>query len=338
MKGLGDIKKILVIQLGPYGDALLTTSYFETLKRASRGAEIHYLIKEPYHKIIEGHPHIDDVIIIRRASGLEYSIERIRTYKRVMTGGFDLVIDQQNQPSTQSLTFFSGARYRLGYADGTLSFAYNLKAPRGELRYSASRKFDILQPLGIRREPYRLYFHIPDEAHRYVDNWLGEQKLSRAELVCISPGSPVPKKQWRLESYAELADAIQTNTSCRVVLLWAPDEYEKVEYVRTKMTTDPVVAPPTDFSQAAALLKNVSLLICNDGGTNHLSVATETPSLAIFGNTDPVVWSPASDFPIHHHLYNPQHDSRSDDSFGIAPEEVLEKVKALLSLRSDSGR
>jgi len=141
---LGDIKKVLVIQLGPFGDALLTTSYFDTLKRALGGAQLHYLIKEPYHKIVRRHPHIDNVIIMKKAHGLEFSIERIRTYARIIKGEFDLVIDQQNQQSTQALTLFSGARYRLGYADGRFSFAYNLKAQRGEPRYSASRRFDIL--------------------------------------------------------------------------------------------------------------------------------------------------------------------------------------------------
>jgi ADP-heptose:LPS heptosyltransferase len=316
--------------LGPFGDALLTTSYFETLKRKFDGATIHYLIKEPYHKIIEGHPLIDDVILIRKANGLEYYLERIRTYRKVISGRFDLIIDQQNQPSTQSLTLLSGAQYRLGYLDGRFGFAYNLKAPRGELRYSGSRKFDILRPLGIMEEPYKLHIHIGDEAYRYIENWIARENLTRGKLVTISPGSPVLMKQWSLDSYAELADQIQNRLGLTTVLLWGPDERKRIEYVASRMQTDTVLAPRTDFAQAGALLKNSLLLICNDGGVNHLSVATGTPSLALFGNTNPTVWSPAEVFPIHQHLYNPRHDSRHDASFGIAPETAFDKVNELL--------
>jgi ADP-heptose:LPS heptosyltransferase len=328
---LGRIRKILVIQLGPFGDALLTTSYFETLKRRSPEAKLFYLIKEPYDIVIRDHPLIDGIMVIRRRQGLRYALERLRTVCAIRAEGFDLVIDQQNQPSSQQLTFLSGARYRLGYADARFSWAYNLRAGRGPLRYSANRKFDILEPLGIEEEEYRLYFPIPSEAGDYVDTWLADAGLDARRLVCISPGSPVRKKRWKPESFAGLADSIQTLTDDKVILLWGPREVGDVEMVRALMRTEPAVAPPTDLHQAAALLRRCRLLVCNDGGLNHIAAAIGTPALAVFGTTDPAVWSPASVFNHHHHLYKPGFDSMNDDSFGISPDEAFGKVKEILA-------
>lgn len=331
MYWLISIRKILVIQLGPFGDALLTTSYFETLKNILPGARLYYLIKEPYDLAVRDHPLIDGLMVIRNRGGLGYVAERIRIISKIRSERFDLVIDQQNKPSSQQLTLLSGARFRLGYADARFSRAYNLKAGRGPLRYSAGRKYDILGPLGIKEEKYSIYFNVPAEAQGYIDSWLREAGLDPADLICISPGSPVKRKRWNPSCFARLADLIHNRTGNRVVLLWGPDETADVEAVRARMKTEPVIAPPTNLRQAAALLKRCNLLICNDGGLNHLSVATDTRTIAIFGPTDPLVWSPASAFDNHYHVHNPGFDSMQDDSFGISPEEVMNMVEEVLA-------
>lgn len=327
---LGSIRKALVIQLGPFGDGLLTTSYFETFKKHLPHTALYYLVKEPYDEIVREHPFIDRLMVVRLRRGLGYALERLRVIRMIRKEGFDLVIDQQNKPSSQQLTLLSGAKYRLGYADARLSWVYNLKAGRGPLRYSAGRKYDILEPLGIEEEPYTIYFVIDEAAHRSVDEWLTDQGLDSRSLVLISPGSPVEKKKWKAEDYAGLADLIQRNLAYRVALLCGPGEQRDVEAVRAAMRTVPTLVPATGIRWVGALLKRCALLVCNDGGLNHLSVATRTPTLAVFGNSDPVVWSPGSAFEHHHHLYKPGFDSMRDKSFGISPEEAFAKLSEIL--------
>ena len=342
MKHLGErdlarIRKILVIQLGPFGDGLLTTSYFETLKQRLPQAQIWYVIKEPYDIVVRDHPFIDNLITIRPRKRLQYVLERLRTIRRIRSEKFDLVIDQQNMPSSQHLTLLSGAKYRLGYEDGRLWFAYNLRAGRGALRYSASRKFDILGPLGIAEGPYRLHFGVRPEAEEDIRRWLERQRLDPGKIIVFSPGSPVPRKQWSLANYAALADLVQTRTDFRVVILWAPAELADAETVRSRMQTQAILAPPTDLHQGAALLKRCRMLVCNDGGINHLAVTTGTETLAIFGNTDPVVWSPASVFAHHHHLYDPGFKPGTDSTFGVSAETAFAEVLIILGKRDGPG-
>jgi heptosyltransferase-3 len=334
-RDLARIRKILVIQLGPFGDGLLTTSYFETLKQRLPQAQIWYVIKEPYDIVVRDHPFIDNLITIRPRKRLQYVLERLRTIRRIRSEKFDLVIDQQNMPSSQHLTLLSGAKYRLGYEDGRLWFAYNLRAGRGKLRYSASRKFDILGPLGIAEGPYRLYFGVRPEAEEDTRRWLERQRLDPGKIIVFSPGSPVPRKQWSLANYAALADLIQTRTDFRVVILWAPAELADAEKVRSRMQTQAILAPPTDLHQGAALLKRCRMLVCNDGGINHLAVTTGTETLAIFGNTDPVVWSPASVFAHHHHLYNPGFKPGADSTFGVSAEAAFAEILIILGKRDE---
>jgi ADP-heptose:LPS heptosyltransferase len=328
---LESIRKVLVIQLAPFGDVLLTTSYFEILKRRMPNARLHYLVKEPYQKIVAGHPFIDRILVIRRSRGIRYVIDRLRLFKTIRSHGFDLVIDQQNLPSTQEMVLFSGARYRLGYEDERFRFVYNLRARRGKVEYSAAERFSILGPLGIPRGKYRLYFTVPDADIEAVDAWLAREKLRVRRPVCISPGSPVSWKKWKLDHFARLADLIRLKLKLPVVLLWGPGELQDCRTVLEAMKTRAVLAPDTNLQRAAALIGRSRLLICNDGGLNHLAATTRTPAVAVFGITHPKYWSPAGEYSErHYHLFNPDFDSKTDDSFGITPEAAFAEVKRIL--------
>lgn len=330
---LSTIKKVLVIQLLPIGDAFLTTSYFQTLKNKIPGVEIHYLIIKKYQKAINNHPLIDKILVIETPEGFKYYLERIKSFYKVRKENYDLIIDQQKLPATQLIALLSGAKYRLGYDDARFSFAYNLKAKRGKIRYSASRKFDILAPLGIAEEKYELFFHISEEAQQYIDNWLSENKLQVNSFIVISPASPVKGKQWRLTNYSKLAGLINQKLNLPVVIVWAPNEKLSAEKVYYQTQGNCLFAPRTDLMQISALIKKSKLLICNDGGLNHLAVAAKVKTLAIFGTTDVVSWSPASIFTTHYHLFNDKIKLEDkDDSFGISPEAAFAKVEEILNL------
>ncbi len=335
---LKQIKKVLVIQLGPIGDALLTTSYFRALKEYLPGIELHYLIKQQYVKAIANHPLIDKIVPIAKGRGMEYYRARWEAVKQIRAEKYDLVIDQQNMPASQIITALSGAPLRLGYADARFSSAYNYKAPRREIRYSAQRKFDIVIPLGMKEQKADIFFYIDDAAHDYVKSWLKAEGLAGKDFVCMSPSSPIPRKKWNAGNFAKLADRIVAELGLPVVFVWAPNELTDVEAVREQMNEQSILAPKTSLMEVAALLKRGRLLLCNDGGLNHLAVATKTETLAFFGNTDPADWSPASVYSHHHHLYNPRHDSSADFDFGISPNEAFRKVCEILKVKEHAPK
>jgi ADP-heptose:LPS heptosyltransferase len=188
----------------------------------------------------------------------------------------------------------------------------------------------MLAPLGIDEGPVSFNFQIKPAADATIKKWLEQQQVAQKEFVLISPGSPRKKKKWDLKSYAALADLILSNTKMKVILLRAPNEYEDCRTVVDRSQKKPIIAPPTTFNEAAALVKNSKLLICNDGGVNHLSVALDIPSLAIFGNTAWEIWSPEGFFPHHYHLVNPNWKRMTDNSFGISPKEAFQKVMGIL--------
>ena len=328
---LGLIRKILIIQFRPFGDVLLATAYLEALQNRFPDAAIDFLVKKPFDALLYKNPWVSEVIAFSDQAGIRYLTGRIKLFGLIRSRCYDLVIDQQSGTGSGQVVLFSKAVHKLGWSTGQWRRCYNLKAKKGPVRYRGSQNFDMLAPLGIGERPYRLFYHISKESDALARDWMGAQGLSAAQTILISPGSPRKKKKWHADGYAALADRILQKTRMRVVILWGPKELADARAVVQKARQKLILAPATNFNQGAAFLKQCRLLICNDGGINHLSVALNVPSLAIFGNTPPEKWSPQGSFKHHYHLFNPTRESKTDNHFGISPQDAFEKVLAILS-------
>ena len=331
------IKKILVIQFRPFGDVLLATSYLEAISHTLPQASIDFLVRKPFQDILYKNPWIAKVIAFEQHSGIRYIADKLKLFCDIRNRQYDLIIDQQSGTGSGQVVFFSNATYKLGWSKSKWRWCYNLKATKGPVRYRSSQNFDMLQPLGISERPHRPFYHIKPESITYARNWLDSHQMTADETIIISPGSPREKKKWRPENFSILAEQIRLKTNMQVIILWGPKEHTDARRVLERSHPECHLAPPTDFNQAAAFLKHCRLLICNDGGINHLSVALGVPSLAIFGNTGPEKWSPEGFFPFHYHLFNSDREACLDNHFGITPQEALQKVLSILAELASSN-
>ncbi|MCF7858930.1 MAG: glycosyltransferase family 9 protein [Candidatus Cloacimonetes bacterium] len=325
------INKILILQYQPFGDIILNTGYMPHLRKKFPEAKIDYLVYKPYKQVLEGNPYLDELILMEKLprNTVKYWLYSLKMYLKIRKRKYDLVIDQMRSTGSIQFVLFSGARYRLGYAHKKMNFIYNLNPAPGKVKYYAAMKLELLQILGIHEESTELYFHIKPDSLKYVDRWLDENQIKQKEFICCSPGSPISWKQWDLKSYGKLLDMIIAETVFPVVLLWAPKEKQVIEKIDSFMQEKAFMAPETDFNQGGAMLKRSKLLICNDGGINHLSVAVKTPSIAIFSRTDPQRWG-ALEIPGHYALQAKDAELRSASNFGIIPEQVFTQFKQAL--------
>lgn len=324
-----DARRILYIQHRPFGDVLCNTGVLPYLRRAVPRARIEYLVEHPFEQVLDGNPNVDEVVVIRPPAGPRWVRNRIAVMRDLRRRRYDLVIDQMCGTFSAQVVLASGAPLRLGYADSRRRLVYNVRAVRGPERYSAAMKFDLLAPIGITEGPYALEYTIAPESQQAADRWLERVGLLPGRFVCVAPGSKDPRKCWRPGSFAQVSDALQAATSCAVVLMGAADERPALDGVGGAMATAPVIAPACSLNQAVALLSRARLLVCNDTALNHFSAVTRTPSLAMFGPSRPINWSPDTD-PHHHYVHHPERYRRGDDSFGITPDEAVARVLEIL--------
>lgn len=109
-------------------------------------------------------------------------------------------------------------------------------------------------------------------------------------------GSGSPRKNW--QGFPALIQWWKESAHAPAVLLRGPAEIERgvgagnhIHRIDTGEGADLVVGGLT-LPQVAVLLRRARLYVGNDSGISHLAAAVGTRGVALFGPTDPAVWSP----------------------------------------------
>ncbi len=111
-------------------------------------------------------------------------------------------------------------------------------------------------------------------------------------VVALHPGSGGGWKRWPADRFARVADRLsEVGTGVAVIQGPADDEVvgQMLRGVRGEL---PPVVSDLGVEELAAFLSKASCYLGNDSGVTHLAAAAGTPTVAIFGPTDPAQWAP----------------------------------------------
>lgn len=323
------IRKILLIQLRPFGDVLLATSVTDHLKRKYPQAAIHFVTTSPFHTILEDHPYIDRIHLIKAVHGWKRFF-RPQAWKMLRDEHFDLVMDFQSGTETRLLTVFSQASLRASWSDRKWSFLLNKGMECPKHIYAAVRNLAMLQPLGIVTSDCHLYVTPSEQGIIRQKQYFRQHELEGKDIIVVAPASKDIRKQWHTQGFIDLLQLLSSRPKTHLILLAGPGEEHVVQEVYEHSRQGPVSVylPTKDIREVAALLRVTDLLICNELSLNHLSCATGTATLCLFGPTDPLTWSPQGYFPGHEHIRKEGHGEEPD--FGYSAEEVYKKALTML--------
>jgi hypothetical protein len=108
-------------------------------------------------------------------------------------------------------------------------------------------------------------------------------------FLAIHPGSGSTRKNWPASRFAALADALAPGAP--FALIEGPADREAGAQV-ARLASRAVVVRGHTPRRIATLLSRARVFVGNDSGISHLAAAVGTPTLALFGPTDPATWAP----------------------------------------------
>lgn len=119
----------------------------------------------------------------------------------------------------------------------------------------------------------------------------------RAEVIVLHPGSGSKKKVWPWERFGDIVGYLRKHLRSRMLIVLGPAEGAEIrktfEGREWEMgDTAPILAKGLSLLQLASVMTGCRLFIGNDSGISHMAAALGLPTVAIFGPTDPKVWSP----------------------------------------------
>jgi lipopolysaccharide heptosyltransferase II len=281
--------RILVWKLGALGDVLLATPSLRALRRQYPHARLTLAVGRAAYELVARCPHLDDLIIYDPARK-DRGLRRLAFIRRLRQGGFDWSVDLQNSRATHLLAWLAGIPLRIGYRR-KLGWLLNrpVRLPRVVMTPIAHQQH-LLRSAGFAPDgnALELWPSALDEAA--ADRLLNAATPAAGlRLVGLHPGGSGRwrTKRWDLPRWATLCDALAARQA-RIVIVGGPEERGLAEAL-TGLTRAVLIdaVGKTSLLELACLIKRCDVFVAHDSSSLHVAAAVGTPTVALFGPTDP---------------------------------------------------
>jgi heptosyltransferase-3 len=286
---LTDYHSILVISLRFMGDVLLTTPLMRSLRMAYPLAAIDALVFAGTEGVLEGNADLRRTITTDRGEALALWRRLWRKYDLAV------VADAADRPHV--LGWVAGKR-RVGLLPlewdkgwwKRLSLTHGVASPRDQARPLSYRL--LAEAMGVAWHPEIVTPTAQTPAAAWHEVLGFDVERERYAVLHLAPRFRY--KRWNSPGWRALMAWLH-GEGLRVVITGGPAKEERA-YVREVLAG--VNVPVIDvcgrlrFAQTADLLRRAALFVGPDTVTTHLAAACATPTVAIFGPTDPRLWGP----------------------------------------------
>jgi lipopolysaccharide heptosyltransferase II len=296
--------KILIVKLCCIGDILFTTPAVRALRRGFPKAHLAYLVGSWSKEIIEDNPNLDEIIIYDAPA---HSINRrqavigtLRCLQYLHRKKFDLAVIFHRSTSSSLFTLLAGIPKRIGFDYAGKSKLLTQKVPFDANKHEVDRYLDITTSLGVEPVGRSTELRVMPQEEEDALRLLREKGVgSEDRIVAIlagggkNPGTSMPTKRWHPSKFAELADAIIEEYGAKVILIGAPSDQQVAGEVTHAMHNKPIdLVGRTTLKKLSAVLKCCQLFVGGDSGPLHMAAAVDTPTVGIFGPSDPRLVAP----------------------------------------------
>jgi len=298
----GEIRSILLIQLGDIGDVVLSTPTMRALYENFPHSHLVVAVREKARGLLDDCPWISEVVYINKQNRplAEELVYQKAFFSRLRKNKFYLAIDLRTGTRGSVLAYLSGAPYRIGrYAvDGKLwrnRLFTHLVRPENELsQHCAEHGLNILAPFNLRIDSRSPELFVSTEKQKSVSAILQQENVPLGKcMVAVQPFSLWHYKEWAASKYVKLIEWIIARFSCPVLIIGSANERPRVD--RLVSHCGPGVynlAGRTSVGELAALLTACDLLIGGDSAGIHIAAAVGTPTVCLFGPSSPLNWAP----------------------------------------------
>jgi len=298
--------KILVINIKYLGDLIVSTPGLHALRQAHPDDEIVFLLRKGFEDVLNNNPNINRIITFNPAikgnKGFGNIIKGIQFINKIRKEKFDVVIALHPGDRIAFWAWFSGAKMRIAPRKQSFGFLFNKKVNVEEdsisyLVYYNKIFGEFIGSLNFRETEF--FFSAEDKL--WVDKFLKANSIGQREtIIGFHPGASEPTKIWPAKNYIELLNLLKEKGNIKIVLIEGPQDKTICDEITSAFKEYEIIRfVSQNIGMTGALLKKCNLLITHDTGTRHLSVAVETPVLALLPEDNLNFWNFYDEVPSH---------------------------------------
>jgi heptosyltransferase I len=346
-------ESICLLRLSALGDVTHVLPIVHTLRRHWPQTRLTWVIGKLEARLVGDLPDVEFIVFDKGAGWRGY-----RDLHRQLAGRrFDLAFIMQVALRANLASLAIRAPVRIGFdraraKDGHGLFVNRRIAP-GPGAHVIEGFFGFLQAAGLAAREWCWDLPIPAEAQA----WAAAQCPPDRRVLLLSPCSSHPRRNWRAERYARVADHAARRHGLRVVLCGGPSAAERAmgDAILAATTGEPPVdlIGKDTLKRFLALLERACVLISPDSGPAHMATCTGTPVIGLYAASNPARSGPYNSRPwcvdrydaaARHFLGRPASElawGRKLEFPGvmdlIEPKAVIERLDALMAWRAAQG-
>jgi len=276
--------RVLVIKMSSLGDLFHALPAVHNLK-VGLGADVDWVTHGKYAELVNCFTDVSRVIPFHRNASLSNSSAFLRELR---VQEYDRIIDLQGLLKSAVVARLARGKERISpsfHREGARLFCSAVAGRRNKNRHAVEENLDIVRYLGIDSvEP------------EFPVSFPAKELAEKHPRVAILPASRWRTKNWPINCFIDLARRLQKARDVSIFLLGGPKDVGICGEIERALAGRSVnTAGKASLLETGGLLKKMDLLIANDSGPVHMSVAVGTPALVIFGPTDPLRTGPYGD-------------------------------------------
>jgi len=286
---IGHPRCIVILLWGGIGNDVLFSPVLYTIRKNFPQTHLticsfHSFAKEMFFKTADSFITIGENPSLKSIEKLLFLLRRFHP---------DIVISNAMSPVFLSslIAYLSGAKIRIGIERGHRGFLNNIRVYERK-EHELIENIRIAKELLFNAESFPLavdYTDFDEETAEIAFNSLHLKK--DFPVVAIQPGSGKHQsfKRWDIDGFRKVAEKLLEH-NIQVVVVGTEEEKNEIDYLEKILQSKNVrvLRRRLTLPQMVLFLKNFSLLIANDTSLVHLASIVKTPSVVIYGPTDPV--------------------------------------------------
>ena len=287
------IERILVIKPCCLGDLLMATPALRALKHHFPNAAVHVMTTEWCAPVLTGNPNVSATFRYPdRMTAARYVVLARRLKER----RYDIGISLDRSPLVNGVLRLAGIPVRAGINSSGRGIGLTHRVTPVPEMHESELYLAVVASLGaVERDSAPEFF--PSEAARArIKNLVDSATTPRVVIHpggAVNPGANMLSKRWPAIMYGALASSLIQKYHAAVFVIGAESDREAVQ-TTVDFTDGPVTNLSRELSldETGALCEHAALYIGNDSGMSHLAAAVGTPTVTIFGPTDPMLYRP----------------------------------------------
>jgi len=282
----GPPRTVCILRLSALGDTCHVVPVVRMLQHAWPQTKLTWIIGKAESRLMELIDGVEFITVDKRAGFAAGRDLRARLHGR----RFDVLLHMQLSLRASLLSLLVPATVRMGFDRARareLQWLFtNVRIAAHSREHVLDSFLGFLDALGIHERTLRWDVPLPAAALDYAERLIPD---ARPTLV-ISPCSSHPRRNWRPEAYAAVADHAVRRHGMRVLLAGGPTAMERAAGAAIERAAHVPLANQIGrdtLPQMLALLSRATVLLTPDSGPAHMATLVGTPVIGLYAATNP---------------------------------------------------